>query len=181
MALMVLGGPILPGSSDAVVPAAPADSIFSTPVGIKGIKVEEGGHKLVFLSFPFENAPIDDPDPDNQSTLVARILEWFGSTTGIATDDISRLAMRQNAPNPFNPVTKIAFTVPENAGSVTLTVYNVSGRVVRRLVDGPLSAGPHSVAWNGRDDSGENLASGVYFARLAAGGESLLKKMTLLK
>ncbi len=181
MALMVLGGPILPGSSDAVVPVAPADSIFSTPVGIKGIKVEEGGHKLVFLSFPFENVPVDDPYPDNQSTLVARILGWFGSTTGIATDDISRLAMRQNAPNPFNPVTKIAFTVPENAGSVTLTVYNVSGRVVRRLVDGPLSAGPHSVAWNGRDDSGENLASGVYFARLAAGGESLLKKMTLLK
>ena len=181
MALMVLGGPILPGSSDAIVPAAPADSIFSTPVGIKGIKVEEGGHKLVFLSFPFENVPVGDPDPDNQSTLVARILGWFGSTTGIETNDIDRLAMRQNAPNPFNPVTKIAFTVPEDAGSVTLTIYNVSGRVVRRLVDGPLSAGPHSVVWNGRDDGGENLASGVYFARLAAGGESLLKKMTLLK
>jgi len=181
MSLMVLGGPILPASSDAIVPAAPADSIFSTPVGIKGIKVEEGGHKLVFLSFPFENVRVGDPYPDNQSTLVARILGWFGSTTGVGADDIERLTMRQNAPNPFNPITKIAFTVPEDAGSVTLTVYNVSGRVVRRLVDEPLSAGPHSVVWNGRDDAGKNLASGIYFARLTAGGESLLKKMTLLK
>jgi len=181
MALFVLGGPILPSCSDAIVPAAPADSIFSTAVGIKGIKVNESGHKLVFLSFPFENAPVSDPHPNNQKTLVARILGWFGSETGIETGGIDRLAMRQNAPNPFNPTTRIAFTVPEDASRVTLTVYNVSGRVVRRLVDEPLSAGPHSVVWNGRDDLGKSLASGIYFARLAAGGESLFKKMTLLK
>ena len=181
MALLVLGGPILPSCSDAIVPAAPADSIFSTAVGIKGIKVNESGHKLVFLSFPFENAPIRGPHPNNQKTLVARILGWFGSETGIETGGIDRLAMRQNAPNPFNPTTKIAFTVPEDASRVTLTVYNVSGRVVRRLIDEPLSAGPHSVVWNGRDDLGKSLASGIYFARLAAGGESLFKKMTLLK
>ncbi len=181
MALMVLGGPILPTSSDAIVPAAPADSVFSTPVGIKGIRVHENDHKLVFLSFPFENTPVGNPYPNNQKTLIARILGWFGSATGIGTGGIDRLAMRQNAPNPFNPITKIAFTVPEDASPVTLMICNVNGRVVRRLVDEPLSAGPHTIVWNGRDDMGRDLPSGVYFARLAAGGESLFRKMTLLK
>ena len=92
-----------------------------------------------------------------------------------------RLAIRQNAPNPFNPTTRIAFNVPDNAGHVTLTVYDVSGRVVKHLVDEPLTAGPHTVSWNGRDDGGKDLASGVYFARLHASGESLFRKMTLLK
>ena len=181
MALMVLGGPILPANSDAIIPAAPADSVFSTPVGIKGIRVDENDHKVVFLSFPFENAPVGDPYPNNQKTLVARILGWFGSLTGVEMGDIDRLAMRQNAPNPFNPITTIAFAVPEDASRVTLMICNVNGRVVRRLIDEPLSAGPHTIVWNGRDDTGRSLPSGVYFARLAAGGESLFRKMTLLK
>ncbi|MFH1865260.1 MAG: M6 family metalloprotease domain-containing protein [Candidatus Eisenbacteria bacterium] len=183
MSLLLLGGPILPSSSDAVYASAPADSILTSPVGVKGIKVEENGHKLVFAAFPFENVKVNDAYPNNQKTLIARILSWFGSTTGIDDEPFSvdRLAIRQNAPNPFNPTTKIAFNVPTEGGRVTLTVYNVNGRVVRRLVDGPLVAGPHSVVWNGRDDGGESLASGVYFARLATGDESLFTKMTLLK
>ena len=183
MSLLVLGGPILPTCSDAVYASGPATSILTSPVGVKAIKIEEGGHKLVFSAVPFENVKVDDTYPNNQKTLIARILSWFGSTTGIDDEPFSvdRLAMRQNAPNPFNPTTKIAFNVPAEAGRVTLTVYNVNGRVVRRLVDEPLAVGPHSVVWDGRDDVGENLASGIYFARLATAGESLYTKMTLLK
>jgi hypothetical protein len=53
--------------------------------------------------------------------------------------------------------------------------------VVRRLVDAPLTAGPHSVVWDGRDENGRGMASGVYFARLASEAEQLVRKMTLLK
>ncbi len=183
MSLLLLGGPILPSCSDAVYVSAPADSILTSPVGVKGIKVEENDHKLVFTAFPFENIKVGAAYPNNQKTFIARVLSWFGSTTGVDDEPfpVDELAIRQNAPNPFNPTTTIAFNVPGESGRVTLTVYNVNGRVVRRLVDGPLGAGPHSIVWNGRDDGGEDLASGVYFARLATGERSLFTKMTLLK
>jgi hypothetical protein len=91
-----------------------------------------------------------------------------------------RLAVDQNAPNPFNPSTTIAFDLPR-ATTVTLHVYAVDGRRVRTLVDGPRPAGEQHVAWDGRDDSGRTLASGTYFYRFTAEGKSLVRKMQLLK
>jgi hypothetical protein len=181
MQLLVLGGPIAPDCSDALYFEAPAETLFTTPVGVKGLRVSENGHKLVFTTFPFENVHADDPYPDNQKTLIARILNWFGAETGAEGGALHRLALEQNAPNPFNPVTTITFAVPAGAERVELTVYNVAGRAVRSLVEGPLEPGTQKVVWDGRDDAGRSLASGVYFARLAAGGESVVRKMTLLK
>ncbi|MBN2565580.1 MAG: M6 family metalloprotease domain-containing protein [Candidatus Eisenbacteria bacterium] len=181
MSLIVLGGPIPPACSDALYPTAPAETLFTTPVGVKGLTVEENGHKLAFTSFPFENVRKDDPYPDNQKTLIARILDWFGAETGIESDMIHSLALRQNAPNPFNPTTTIAFTVPDGADRVELTIYNVAGQAVRRLVDGVLESGPGKEVWDGTDDAGRSLASGVYFARLSVDNEAVVRKMTLLK
>lgn len=181
MSLLLLGGLFPPGSSDSIVPSASADSIFTSPVGVKGVKVAEGDHKVVFLGFPFEDVKVSEPDPNNQRTLVERILNWFDPPSGIEDGEVHRLALSQNVPNPFNPATEIAFTVPESAGRVTLSVYNVNGRVVRTLLNRELPAGPSLVVWDGCDDCGRALASGVYFARLAAGGESVFRKMTLLK
>ncbi|MFH1866010.1 MAG: FlgD immunoglobulin-like domain containing protein, partial [Candidatus Eisenbacteria bacterium] len=73
-----------------------------------------------------------------------------------------------------------AFTVPEGAGRVNLTVHYVTGRVVRTLVDEELPAGPALAVWDGTDDHGRPLASGIYFARLASNEESAFRKMTLL-
>ena len=92
-----------------------------------------------------------------------------------------RLVLRQNVPNPFNPLTTIAFTVPANAGSVELTVYNVAGERVSTLASGDVSPGPHAAVWDGRDDAGRRVASGVYFVRLAAGAASEERKIVLLK
>jgi len=181
MSLPLLGGPFPPNSSDSIVPGASADSIFTSPVGVKGVRVAGGNHKVVFLGFPFEDVKTSEPDPNNQKTLVARILSWFGLPAGIENGEIHRLALSQNVPNPFNPKTEIAFTVPERAGRVTLAVHNVNGQVVRTLLRQELPAGPALAVWDGRDDGGRTLASGVYFARLAAGGESVFRKMTLLK
>jgi len=91
--------------------------------------------------------------------------------------------LSQNTPNPFNPVTTIAFEVPalDDGAAVRLTVHTVDGSLVVTLVDEPLAAGRHTVAWDGRDDRGVRSASGVYFCRLVVGKASGVTKMTLLK
>ncbi len=181
MSLNLLGGPFAPNASDVFVTNPPADVVFTSAAGTEGIRVDENGHKVVFLSFPFEDVKTTEADPDNQKTLIGRILNWFNLPTGIEDGEVHRLALRQNYPNPFNPVTSVAFTVPEGGGSVSLTVHNVNGQVVRSLIDSELPAGPALVVWDGTDDSGLPLASGIYFARLASGEDSAFRKMTLLK
>ena len=86
----------------------------------------------------------------------------------------------QNYPNPFNPMTIIDFALP-NPARVKLTVYNVLGQQVRLLADGEFPAGAHEVTWNGSDDSGQPVSSGVYLYRLSAGGKALTRKMVLMK
>jgi hypothetical protein len=87
----------------------------------------------------------------------------------------------QNTPNPFNPFTRIQFNITEDT-SVSLRIYDLSGRMVKELlVNSPHQAGTHSVAWNGTDNSGQRLSSGIYFYRLEAGNHVDAKKMVLIK
>jgi hypothetical protein len=88
--------------------------------------------------------------------------------------------LHQNCPNPFNPMTEIRFDLPE-AAAVRLSVYNVLGQEIRRLTDEMLPAGAHLVTWDGRDERGRAVSSGIYLYRLSAGGFSAMKKMLLLK
>ncbi|MBK8167010.1 MAG: T9SS type A sorting domain-containing protein [bacterium] len=88
--------------------------------------------------------------------------------------------LAQNAPNPFNPRTKISFVLPA-AGEARLCVYDVNGRLVRTLANGWLEAGERTVTWDGDDDRGGRVASGLYFCRLSVGDRTLVQKMTLLK
>ena len=181
MSLTLPGGPFAPTNSDGMTISSPAEVMFTAPPGNKGLSVAEDDHKVVFMGFPFEDVKTTTANPDNQKTLIARILNWFELPSGVEGGEIHRLALGQNSPNPFNPVTTVAFTVPEGAGSVTLTVHNLNGQVVRTLVDEELSAGPALAVWDGTDDSGRDLASGIYFARLATDEENAFRKMTLLK
>jgi flagellar hook assembly protein FlgD len=89
--------------------------------------------------------------------------------------------LRQNAPNPFNPSTTIYFDIPDGGGDVTLQIYDVSGRLVRTLIDGYKPSGAGAVSWNGRNDQGQPMASGIYFYRMTAPGFSEMKKMVLLR
>ena len=90
------------------------------------------------------------------------------------------LYLFQNYPNPFNQSTKIEFTLPKS-GFVTLTIYDILGRKARVLVSQPLSSGFKSVFWNGKNDSGKDVASGIYFYQLTAGNLSEIKRLVLLK
>ena len=88
--------------------------------------------------------------------------------------------LEQNFPNPFNPGTTIFYNQPRRA-EVSLRVYNILGQEVATLIDGIAEAGLHSVPWEGRDNSGKQVSSGVYLYRLVTAGTILTKKMTLLR
>ncbi len=91
-----------------------------------------------------------------------------------------RLALHQNVPNPFNPMTSIKYVTAED-GYVRLDVYDVSGRRVRTLVEAFRAKGAYTVDWNGIDEQGGRVSSGVYFYRLFAGKQVLNRKMVLLR
>jgi len=102
------------------------------------------------------------------------------AVTGVATPAPAALSLGQNMPNPFNPRTVIPFQVAE-AGPVTLSVYDVSGRLVRTLANENFARGAHQVTWDGTTESGRSAASGVYIVRLAAEGRSLVRRMVLAR
>ena len=86
----------------------------------------------------------------------------------------------QNVPNPFNPTTSIPYML-ERSAHVTIGIYDVSGSRVIVLDDGTKSPGAHAITWNGRDRSGRELPSGVYFYRFEGFANSPVRKMVLVK
>lgn len=102
--------------------------------------------------------------------------------SGVALNEAPRpwLELAQNHPNPFNPMTRIRFNIGQ-AGRTRLEILDVSGRLVRSLLDGMLEAGVYEEAWDGRGDDGLTAASGVYFYRLTGPGGVLTRKMILAR
>jgi hypothetical protein len=93
---------------------------------------------------------------------------------------LNRFGLEQNQPNPFNPRTVIRFSL-DQSGPTSLTIFDVSGRAVRRLISGAAAAGAHTAVWDGRDDAGRALPSGIYLYRLDAGDGAVTKKMIMLQ
>jgi hypothetical protein len=104
---------------------------------------------------------------------------YIGASTGVETPAAST-ALQQNVPNPFSPQTTIEYTL-QAAGNVSLRIYDVQGRLVVTLVDGPRGAGPHRVTWHGQDANGNAVTSGNYFYKLESEGTVLARKMILVK
>ncbi|HUU30346.1 MAG TPA: FlgD immunoglobulin-like domain containing protein [archaeon] len=92
-------------------------------------------------------------------------------------------SLSQNSPNPFNPSTTITYTIPEGASktAVRLSVFNLRGQMVRTLVDLTQGPGTYNINWDGADQQGSKVSSGVYFYRLVAGDYVSTRKMVLLK
>ncbi len=103
--------------------------------------------------------------------------------TGAQAEQPVSFALYQNYPNPFNPATRIRYDVPEVA-NISIVVYDMLGRAVKRLVDEIQQAGEKAVTWDGTDDMGRSVASGMYLCRLEGRGEGIYvqtRKMLLLK
>jgi hypothetical protein len=91
-----------------------------------------------------------------------------------------RFHLYANTPNPFNPYTRIDFEL-DYARHVSVAIYDLAGRRVRHLVDSPMPAGRHSTLWDGRDQRGRRVASGVYFSRMQSDDRVQTRKMVMLK
>jgi tetratricopeptide (TPR) repeat protein len=89
-------------------------------------------------------------------------------------------SLLQNYPNPFNPETEIQYSLPD-AGKVSIKIYDIQGREVQTLVETSQPAGVHTIKWNGQDQNGLNVASGMYFYRILYNGKILNKKMMIIR
>jgi subtilisin-like proprotein convertase family protein len=108
-------------------------------------------------------------------TSAADLSGWAeGGTPSVA------LALHGNTPNPFNPRTKISFSIPQPM-EVELAIFNLQGRRVAMLVSGLMPAGRQDVFWDGKDGSGQTVSSGLYVYRFKAGDFVQTRKMTLMK
>jgi hypothetical protein len=124
---------------------------------------------------------------DGEGRTMVSTPEFSGAIVALANGSQSdpaavpaTFALKQNAPNPFNPSTQIAFDLPA-ASHVKLEILNVLGKRVNTLVIEYYEAGSHSVIWDGRDDYGSVAASGIYFYRIEANENQAVKKMMMLK
>ncbi len=112
------------------------------------------------------------------------IVRITGAITGVEGKEshrvVERFELSANYPNPFNPVTTISFSLPKPA-DITLSIYDMTGKLVKNMAQGACGAGTHTVIWDGKDRNGDGVSSGVYLYALTAQGATAYKKMTLLK
>ncbi len=184
------GGLVLPMSypfpdrADRIT-AAPGGVIWlNAPVNGVGVRYDSGTFRTVFMSAAFEGVSDAAADPNNQATLMGRILDWLVPSTSVGVEPVVEagiaLQLGQNAPNPFEKDTALRFAIP-TSGPVNLSVFDVAGRRVTTLVDRALEAGSHTITWDGRDADGGAVSSGVYLYRLEAAGQTITKEMVRLK
>jgi hypothetical protein len=152
---------------------------------ICGVRYLGTNYKTIFLSFPLFYLEKEDA-----KGLVNKAMEDFSEIpTGIEKDQEEKvpeiITLSQNYPNPFNPSTTLQFRVRSRELRepipTTLAVYNILGQKVRTLVDEAKVPGEYVVVWDGKDDKGAEVASGVYFYQLKSEGHKLVKKMVLLR
>lgn len=150
------------------------DPSSSEAIEIKPVEMEEPSHSLMLVY------------TDASANCLSLTPEFAGinfALSEVAPQDNllpGSFSLAQNAPNPFNPQTRIDYDLP-NASFVKMDVYNVLGQQVRTLVNEFQEAGFKSVVWDGRDNSGSTVASGIYFYRMDAGDFSDTRKMMMLK
>jgi hypothetical protein len=175
--------------ADSVVFYLSADSCLSYGHRIgKAVNVEPG---VVHTLAMFSSETLVSPRASVRGfafaggSVVAATSEgffMFTSPTGVESVGGAPLAFKlgPNFPNPFNPSTTIQFQLP-NAGRATVSIYSASGRLIRTLADGFYPIGNYHVAWDGTDSRGARQASGIYFVRAVAQGNSSARRICLLR
>jgi immune inhibitor A len=178
-------------ASSQIAPVNGGAAVFRYDGGGYSAVSFAGEHKTVFFNWGYEALSDMFATYDKRVDVLQRIIAFLGGQSpdiynGSPFVPLPKdISLGQNFPNPFNPTTTIVYELnPVNQDRethVVLSIFNILGRRVRTLVDGEQSAGRYTVIWDGTDESGLEVASGVYFYRLNRGGESESKKMILLK
>jgi hypothetical protein len=161
-----------------------SDSVHSEYHGLPVAVINTSpGYGLVMTDFPLYFM-----SQDGAEQLIDAVMEIFGEPLSVGEGGEVSLPgayrLWQNFPNPFNPSTTIAFEIPGNpevSQPVRLTIYDIRGRTIRDLIESSLEPGRYKIHWDGRDDRGLVVASGIYLYTLRAGGEALTRKMMILK
>jgi hypothetical protein len=161
----------------------PIDSVgggaFMDTLGIWNTDGLETGDYLIRLTVV--SAPVDTFRLRLPTIKNVRLTESVGVGPGEGGPPTPvTTALHPNAPNPFNPLTDLRFSLRES-GPVRIRIHDVRGRVVRTLLDGHVSGGDHTIHWDGTDERGKRLSSGVYLCRMEAEGERFMRKMVLAK
>ena len=193
---LAYGGCLGINTFDAVQPLGAAQRIaeFAAPAGSGGAYpyaaalLNQTGSGSRVLSMPYDFTYIwhdaeAAPNATGRVNVLREILAFFGiegnagDISGVPGADAFRVA---NYPNPFNPATSIEFTMPRR-GHLSLKIFNVRGELVRTLVDGVREQGTDKVLWDGTNDRGRQVSSGVYFYEARADGKVKVDKMALIK
>jgi hypothetical protein len=162
----------------------------SGPDSLAGARYVGGNHAAVYFSFNLYYIQ----EPARRAAVLGRALDWLASTATVTVSAggpalapgapalPTALTLEQNYPNPFNPVTTIKIGIPAGHGTpVALRVYDVRGKLVKTVFEGVKPAGYHAFRWDGTDNRGAPVATGVYFARFVADEARFTRKMVLLK
>lgn len=150
------------GPGELYVWSFTADACGSSPVTVETVRLYDPDAQLIAdVSLAGVTVEVNDP-------------------TGAGASPPAVPALAQNAPNPFNPSTRIAFDLPSEQ-AVRLSIYAPDGRLVRELLNETRRPGRHEVTWEGRDDAGRPLASGTYVSRLQAGATVATRKLSLVR
>jgi hypothetical protein len=135
------------------------------------------GHSFMYMRDTAGGAPII------RNHVMSDVIDWMNNPVNpvITEADVPKAyKLSQNFPNPFNPSTTIKFDVKER-GQVSLRIYNVAGQLVKTLVDGVKDASSYSITWDGTNNHGAKVASGVYFYKMQSKSFNQTKKMVLLR
>jgi len=163
----------------------PLHANFKLAAGGEDVALYLGDELIDHVSFGVQTADISyGRERDAELPWVFFEVPTPGETNsppiGVFDLPTSALHLATPHPNPFNPQTTVTFSLP-TAQTVHLAVFDVRGRRVRTLYQGALEAGPHSLRWNGQDDGGRSLPSGMYCVNLVAGGEARNRRVMLVR
>jgi hypothetical protein len=174
------------------------DVFFAANQGFgTGVSNDAGTFKTAMLPFMLtwivDSLAVDDSTytyvvGEDVTNLTQNILNFFGTSQGeLADTKVEKrdglprdYSISQNYPNPFNPETSISFTLP-NDMNVELDIYNAVGQKIKTLVNTRISSGSHVAVWDGRNNLGQKVSTGVYFYKISAGDFSQTKKMVMIK
>ncbi|MCH7496672.1 MAG: T9SS type A sorting domain-containing protein [Candidatus Marinimicrobia bacterium] len=183
IAYLAGGGMDLPGAIDSTAEVAIVTTLGT--LAAAGVTVDDSDHDVDLanlgaggrLLFEVDNVCIPEQQRQEVLALFDRIILAVESDDSIIP---TRFALYANYPNPFNPSTLISFDLPE-ALATELTIWNLLGQQVRTLYSSELAAGRHQISFDGRDDAGLSMPTGIYFYRVQAERFSSTRKLMLLK